>query len=107
MILGGAGAFAKSGSLSVVAGGASTVTSATFTLDDGQILDLNVNSAVTISAGVVSINKTLLERAGINLLSDGNVSLRQYSTTGAAAAFASGDVVGLTVSRDLPDLEQM
>ena len=107
MILGGAGAFAKSGSLSVVAGGASTVTSATFTLDDGQILDLNVNSAVTISAGVVTINKTLLERAGINLLSDGNVSLRQYSTTGAAAAFASGDVVGLTVSRDLPDLEQM
>ena len=109
MILGGAGAFAKSGSLSVVAGGASTVTSATFTLDDGQILDLNVNSAVTISAGVVSINKTLLERAGINILSGGNVTLSQQTSasTPTAAAFASGDVVGLTVSRDLPDLEQM
>ncbi|CAN1491497.1 Flagellin, D0/D1 domain containing protein [Burkholderiaceae bacterium] len=107
--LAGAGAFAKSGSLSVVAGGASTVTSATFTLDDGQILDLNVNSAVTISAGVVTINKTLLERAGINILSGGNVTLSQQTsaTTPTAAAFASGDVVGLTVRRDLPDLEQM
>jgi len=75
--LGGAGAFAKSGSLSVVAGGATSVTSATFTLDDGQILDLNVNSAVTITGGIVTINKTLLERAGINILSGGDVTLTQ------------------------------
>jgi flagellin len=91
----------------VVAGGATTVTSATFTLDDGQILDLNVNSAVTITGGIVTINKTLLERAGINILSTGNVTLTQIVSAGTAAAFASGDVVGLTVSRDLPDLEQM
>jgi len=105
--LAGAGAFAKSGSLSVVAGGATSVTSATFTLDDGQILDLNVNSAVTITGGIVTINKTYLERAGINILSGGDVTLTQKTSTAAAADFASGDVVGLTVSRDLPDLEQM
>ena len=105
--LAGAGAFAKSGSLSVVAGGASTVTSATFTLDDGQILDLNVNSAVTITGGIVTISKTLLERAGINILSVGDVTLTQKTSAPAAAAFASGDVVGLTVKRVLPSLEQM
>ena len=107
IILGGAGAFSKSGSLSVVAAGASTLTSATFTLDDGQILDLNVNSAVTISGGIVTIDKTKLERAGINILSTGNVTLTQTNSTPAAAAFASGDVVGLTVSRTLPGLSQM
>jgi len=100
--------FAKSGSLNIVAGGASSVTSATFTLDDGQILDLNVNSAVTIASGVVTIDKTKLERAGINILAGGNVLLTQYSSSGTAgAAFASGDVVGLNVSRSLPGLEQM
>ena len=101
-----AGAFAKSGSLSIVAGGASTVTSATFTLDDGQIFDLNVNNAVSIAGGVVNINKIFLERAGINILS-ANVSLTQKTSAGAAADFASGDAVGLSVGRTLPGLEQM
>jgi len=107
IVLGGAGAFSKSGSLSVVAAGASTLTSATFTLDDGQILDLNVNAAVTILNGVVTIDKTKLERAGINILSTGNVTLTQTVSAGTAAAFASGDVVGLTVKRTLPGLSQM
>ena len=107
IVLGGAGAFSKSGSLSVVAAGASTLTSATFTLDDGQIMDLNVNAAVTISGGIVTIDKTKLERAGINILSTGNVTLTQTVSAGTAAAFASGDVVGLTVSRTLPGLSQM
>jgi flagellin len=107
IVLGGAGAFAKSGFLSVVAGSASTLNSATFTLDDGQIFDLNVNNAVTIAAGVVSIDQTALERAGIYILSGGNVALSQFTRTGSPAAFASGDMVGLTVSRDLPDLEPM
>ena len=52
--LGGEGTFSKSGSLSVVAGGSTSIASATFTLDDGQIFDLNVNSAITISSGAVS-----------------------------------------------------
>lgn len=107
IFLGGVGAFAKSGSLSVVAAGASSVTSATFTLDDGQILDLNVNTAVTIANGVVTIDKTALERAGINILKGGNVSLSQLTPGGAAAAFASGEVIGLSVARTLPGLEQM
>jgi flagellin len=108
IVLGGAGAFSKSGSLSVVAAGTSTLTSATFTLDDGQILDLNVNSAVTIAGGIVTIDKTKLERAGINILSTGNVTLTQTKSTPVAAAdFASGDVVGLTVKRTLPGLSQM
>jgi flagellin len=107
IVLGGAGSFAKSGSLSVVAAGPTSLTSATFTLEDGQILDLNVNSAVTITGGIVTIDKTKLERAGINILSTGNVTLTQTVSAGTAAAFASGDVVGLTVSRTLPGLEQM
>jgi len=107
IVLGGAGSFAKSGSLSVVAAGPTSLTSATFTLEDGQILDLNVNSAVTITGGIVTINKTNLERAGINILSTGNVTLTQTTSAPAAAAFAAGDVVGLTVSRTLPGLEQM
>ena len=107
IFLGGAGAFAKSGSLSVVAAGPSSVRSATFTLDDGQILDLNVGSAVSISAGVVTIDKTALERAGINILSGGNVTLSQLTPAGGAAAFASNEVIGLSVARTLPRLEQM
>ena len=101
-----AGAFSKSGSLSVVAGGASSVASATFTLDDGQIFDLTANSAVSITAGVVSIDKTKLERAGINILSS-DVTLTQKTSLAASAAFASGDVVGLTINRTLPGLDQM
>jgi flagellin len=107
IFLGGVGAFAKSGSLSVVAAGTSSVRSATFTLDDGQIFDLNVNNAVSIAAGVVTIDKTALERAGINILSSGNVTLSQLTPGGAAAAFASNEVIGLSVSRTLPGLEQM
>jgi hypothetical protein len=107
IVVGGAGAFAKSGALSVVAGSAASVTAATFTLDDGQILDLNVNDAVTIANGVVTIHKKVLERAGIYLLSQDNVSLRQYSSSGGAAAFATGEVVNLKISRDLPDLAPM
>jgi len=105
--LGGEGTFSKSGSLSVVAGGSTSVASATFTLDDGQIFDLNVNSAITIESGVVTINKTLLERAGINILSGGDVTLTQQDSTATAAEFASGDVVGLTIGRTLPGLDQM
>ena len=107
IFLGGVGAFAKSGSLSVVAAGPTSVRSATFTLDDGQILDLNVSSAVSISAGVVTIDKTALERAGINILSGGNVTLSQLTPAGGAAAFASNEVIGLSVARTLPRLEQM
>jgi len=105
--LGGDGSFSKSGSLSVVAGGSTSIASATFTLDDGQIFDLNVNSAITISSGVVTINKTLLERAGINILSGGDVTLTQQNSSADMAEFASGDAVGLTVGRSLPGLDQM
>ncbi|NBW55123.1 MAG: hypothetical protein EBR42_07465, partial [Betaproteobacteria bacterium] len=69
--------------------------------------DLNVNNAVQIASGVVTIDKTVLERAGINILKNGNVSLSQYTLSGSAAAFASGDVVGLSVSRSLPPLKPM
>ena len=111
IVLAGTATFSKSGTLSVVAGGPTSVTSATYTLDDGQILDLNVNSAVTIAAGVVTIDKTKLERAGINILSSSSASatatLTQTTSAPAAAAFADGDVVGLTVERTLPGLDQM
>jgi flagellin len=55
----------------------------------------------------VTINKTLLERAGINILSGGDVTLTQQNSSADMAEFASGDVVGLTVRRTLPGLEQM
>ncbi|MEN9688850.1 MAG: A-type flagellin [Pseudomonadota bacterium] len=106
--LGGSGSFAKAGSLAVVADGASAVRTATFTLNDGQILDLNINNAVTISGGVITINKLALERAGIHILANDNVTLNQWQPNGTTpAAFAAGDVVGLEVSRSMPGLEQM
>jgi len=117
IILGGTATFSKSGTLSVVSGAipvggtANAVTSATYTLEDGQIFDLNVNSAVTISGGVVTINKTKLERAGINIFSssvaNATATFTQTVSAGTAAALVSGDVVGLTVNRTLPGLEQM
>lgn len=105
MTQGGAGAFAKAGTLNIVAGGASTVTSATYTLEDGQIL--NIASGVSIAAGVVTLNKTVLDRAGLNILSGGNVTLTQVDGTPAAAAFASGDKVSLSVTRDFSKLDPM
>jgi hypothetical protein len=77
MTLGGAGSFAKAGTLSIVAGGPSSVTSATFTLEDGQILD--IAAGVSIAAGVVTIDKQTLDRAGKNILSGGNLTMTQVT----------------------------
>jgi len=105
MTLGGVGSFAKAGTLSIVAGGPSTVTSATFTLEDGQILD--IAAGVSIAAGVVTIDKTTLDRAGKNILSGGNLTMTQVTSVPAAAAFASGDKVSLDVARSLTKLDTM
>ena len=60
IVFDGTGSFTKSGTLNIVAGGPSTVTTATFTLDDGQIINLNTNNAVQITDGAVTIDKTAL-----------------------------------------------
>ena len=86
MTLGGAGSFAKAGTLSIVAGSDSTVTTATFTLEDGQILD--IAAGVSIAAGVVTIDKQTLDRAGKNILSGGNLTMTQVTSTAAAAALS-------------------
>ena len=107
IVFDGTGSFTKSGTLNIVAGGPSTVTTATFTLDDGQIINLNTNNAVQITDGAVTIDKTALVGAGVDILSGGNVLLSQFASDGSTAAFASGDVVGLKVSRGLSGLDPM
>ena len=70
-----------------------------------------INSSRDDAAGMAIATRMTQQVRSLNQAvrnaGDGNASLGQYTSTGSAAAFASGDVVGLTVSRDLPDLEQM
>ena len=103
--VGGAGSFAKAGTLNIVAAGADTVTTATFTLEDGQILD--IKAGVSITAGVVTIDKQTLDRAGKNILSGGNLTIKQVKADKTAAAFAATDKVTLDVTRSLTKLDTM
>jgi len=103
--VGGAGSFAKAGTLNIVAAGADTVTTATFTLEDGQILD--IKAGVSITAGVVTIDKQTLDRAGKNILSGGNLTIKQIKADTTAAAFAATDKVTLDVTRSLTKLDTM
>jgi flagellin len=101
------GTFSKAGTLSILAGGVDSVTSAKFTLEDGQTLD--ISSGVTIAGGVISINKETLARAGMNILS-GDVTLTQVtpaSGASTAADFAAGDRVSMSVTRSVANLEPM
>ncbi|CAN1553756.1 FlgL Flagellin and related hook-associated proteins [Burkholderiaceae bacterium] len=101
------GAFSKAGTLSILAGGVDSVTSAKFTLEDGQTLD--ISSGVTIAGGVITINKQTLARAGMNILS-GDVTLTQVTpASGAATAadFEAGDRVSMNVTRSVAKLEPM
>jgi flagellin len=103
--VGGAGSFAKAGTLNIVAGGTDAVTTATFTLEDGQILD--IKAGVSITAGVVTIDKQTLDRAGKNILSGGNLTIKQVKADTTAAAFAANDKVTLDVTRSLTKLDTM
>jgi len=117
--LGGLGNFAKAGTLKVIAADPTQTTdypdgvkSATFTLEDGQILRLfdkanNVTGLVTIKDGVVTLDKTKLERAGFSLLSGDNVTINQVDAGGAAADLIEDEVVGLQINRQLSKLETM
>ena len=105
MTIGGAGSFAKAGTLNIVAGDPFTVTSAKYTLEDGQILD--ITAGVSIAGGVVTLDKTVLDRAGKNILSGGNLTLTQVVAAGTAAAFVSGNQVSLDVTRSLKNLDTM
>jgi flagellin-like hook-associated protein FlgL len=117
--LGGLGSFAKAGTLKVIAADPTDTTnypdgvkSATFTLEDGQILRLfdkanNVTGLVTIDNGVVTLDKTKLDRAGFSLLSADNVTIKQVDGGGAAAGLIEDEVVGLQINRQLSKLETM
>jgi len=110
--LGGLGIFAKSGTLKIVAADPTDTTnyptgvkSASYTLEDGQILD--ISPGVSMADGVVTLDKTKLDRAGFSLLSGGSVTISQVDNAGLAADFAEDDVVGLNVTRKLSSLETM
>jgi flagellin len=109
--LGGLGSFAKSGTLKIVAAAPGDpdfptgVKSASYTLEDGQILD--ISAGVSAADGVVTFDKTKLDRAGYSLLSGGNVTINQIKADGTVADFADDDAVGLKVSRKLSSLETM
>jgi len=117
--LGGLGSFAKAGTLKVIAADPTQTTdypdgvkSATFTLEDGQILRLfdkvnNVTGLVTIENGVITLDKIKLERAGFSLLSGDNVTINQVDGLGVAADLIEDEVVGLQVNRQLSKLETM
>ncbi len=117
--LGGLGNFAKAGTLKVIAADPTDTTnypdgvkSATFTLEDGQILRLfdkanNVTGLVSIDNGVITLDKTKLERAGFSLLSGDNVTINQVDSGGAAADLIEDEVVGLQINRQLSKLETM
>jgi flagellin len=108
--LGGAGSFAKAGTLAIVSGaadssGVNSITKATFTLEDGQTLD--ISSSITIANGVVTLNKLKLDQAGQNILTGGDLTITQVATGGGPAAFDAADRVSLTVGRSLSSLEPM
>ena len=101
------GGFSKAGTLSILAGGVDSVTSAKFTLEDGQTLD--ISSGVTIANGVITINKETLARAGMNILSD-DVTLTQVTPPDPSAGpadFAAGDRVSMSITRSVATLEPM
>jgi flagellin len=106
--LGGTAAFSKAGTLSILAAGPSSVSKATYTLEDGQTLD--ISASVTIAAGVITLDKLKLDQAGQNILSGpsaGSLTITQVVPAGTAAAFAAADRVSLNVSRSLSSLEPL
>lgn len=108
IVAGGTSSFAKAGSLSVTAAGPSSVSKATFTLPDGQILD--ITSGVSISGGVVTLDKTILDRKGMYILTgtDGDtLTLTQTTSAPAAAVFAAGDTVTMNATRSFAPLDPM
>jgi len=115
--LGGLGSFAKAGTLKIISADTvdndqialypNGVKSATYTLEDGQILD--ITAGVTMAGGVATLDKVTLDRAGFSLLADDDVTIYQIDNAGAPVNFATtgGDVLGLKVERKLSSLEPM
>jgi len=115
--LGGLGSFAKAGTLKIISADTvdndqialypNGVKSATYTLEDGQILD--ITAGVTMAGGVATLDKVTLDRAGFSLLADDDVTIYQIDGNGAPVQFdtAGGDVLGLKVERKLSSLEPM
>jgi flagellin len=97
------GTFVKSGALSVTMGAGPAISAATFTMDDGRVVTLDVadSNVISLASNVVTL------KAGSGLVS-GNTTFTQTVTVGgAAAAYASGDVIGVRVTRAMPDITAM
>lgn len=97
------GTFIKSGALSVTFGAGPALSAASFTMDDGRVVTLDVadSNVISFASNVVTL------KAGSGLVS-GNTTFTQTVTVGgAAAAYASGDTIGVRVTRAMPDITAM
>jgi flagellin len=97
----GSGAFLKAGTLDVVVG-ASALTSAEFTMPDGNIITIDTTDATKI---VMSSN-TITLKAGSGLVS-ADVVLTQTVTSGGASASYASQSVSWAISRTMPTAENM
>ena len=96
----GAGSFLKAGTLNVVVG-ASAMTSATFTMPDGNIITLDVTDATKIA---MSTN-TITLKAGSGLVNN-NVVLTQTFNSSTTVNY-SNQSVSLSVARNMPTVDNM
>ncbi len=97
------GSFIKSGNLSIVMEDDSTIGSAKFTLEDGQIID--IKESTSVAGGVITISKESLDGKGLNLLEDDDFVINQLSVFGGSLDFAANDKVSMSVSRKFQELD--
>ncbi len=97
------GTFIKSGALSVTFGSGSTISAATFTMDDGRVvtLDATDTSVIERASNVVTL------KAGSGLVNGDTTFTQTVTVGGAAAAYASGGSIGVRVTRAMPDITAM
>jgi flagellin len=97
------GTFIKSGALSVSFGAGPAISAATFTMDDGRVMTLDVadSNVISLASNVVTLG------SGSGLV-DGTATFTQTVTSGGAvAAYASGGSIGVRVTRAMPDITAM
>jgi flagellin len=100
----GSGVFTKAGQLQVTFGGDTTaITSATFTLPDGNVVNLDV-----ANTNVIAFTGNVITLKSASGLVSGDVTLTQTVAVGGAVAnYASGNTIGLNVTRTMPTVTAM
>lgn len=97
----GGGDFLKAGTLSVVVG-ASSLTSAEFTLPDGNVITLDVTDST-----VISMTGDEIVLGAASGLVDDDVTLNKTLADGTTVDNYGGETVSLTVARQMPTAEPM